>query len=243
MEISSIEEKHLSRILIIQLFNVVNAKGELAFTKPIDIIRITQNDISSSQGKLQKANGPFSFGSSLIGDYNIIGDPNIACNQFDISYDELVMKYYINDVNQGTGVFLKIKVRCIIENGFVFNYSNNNSMKFIIEKGKPNQIIIQFLEGEFKENIVSFSSCRYKKIRLGRAKTNEIICECNTISRIQWTIIYESGTWVIYNGSFEEEHHHPSTNGLWRLITEKTEITNDSLWKTGEKMFEAKIIN
>lgn len=244
---STVGEKQQIKVLTLQLFDVTPNINESFINNEKEIVTITNNQIQSSQGSSIKEKGIFYFGKQDKGsnsdklDYNFFNDEYIQPNQFEICYNDIENKYYISEGKQSSGLFLKIKECLKIHNGLILNYSNNNTMKFILDACN-NDCSIEFLEGEFKGNIFSFNSTDYKTVRLGRAQTNEIISKNNSVSRIQWMIVFKKNNWMIYDGGFEKENNYkPSSNGLWLLVLGKSEIIDGAIWKTGGNKILSKI--
>ena len=52
------------------------------------------------------------------------------------------------------------------------------------------------------------------KITIGRSKKADVICNDESVSRTQCTLIYENNSWNLYDG-FLDNGHRGSTNGLW----------------------------
>lgn len=230
-----------TQVLHLSLYPIAHLKDQKPSNSPIDTIQITPNSIQSSQGKRVNYKGIFSFGGNIHLDpdaqldYNIHNDPHIAHHQFNIHYDTALNKYFINEAKASTGLFKQIQFYKI-ENGMIVYYCQN-MIQLTIDSNQRNVIRIHFMNGEFKNTIIAFDSAINKVIRFGRAITNEIRSGNTSVSRIQWTIIYENNQWIIFDGEYDQGNLQPSTNGLWFLIQRNTEISNESRWKTGGVIF------
>ena len=74
----------------------------------------------------------------------------------------------------------------------------------------------------------TFSSKKQNIIKIGRKRTCDIaFTKDDRVSRIQCTFLFDNNEWVLYDGEIDERKtFHNSTNGLWKLITEKVIIYN-----------------
>jgi pSer/pThr/pTyr-binding forkhead associated (FHA) protein len=78
-----------------------------------------------------------------------------------------------------------------------------------------NKIIkVKFLQGPIQNLEMSFNSKDKKIVRIGRAKSAEIVYKDESVSRIQCTLSFEDGFWNLYDGKFDNGNKQ-STNGLW----------------------------
>jgi hypothetical protein len=193
-----------------------------------DRIVITPNSITSSQGASIKAlNDKFYFGRIPVGgsnltnnknDYNF-SDDSIGNRQFEISFKD--DKFYVIDNKKGTGLFVKIKDEVMVDHDMIVSFCASH-MILQVENEKQQQattgekiIKIRFLQGAHQNKERAFSSKEKTIIRIGRSKEAEIVYKDDSVSRIQCTLAFESGEWILYDGQLENGSNKSSTNGLW----------------------------
>lgn len=232
-----------------------------------DKIIITPNSIN---GVMKKLGDKFAFGrnsglnslpNSLLGslpsfvgkmnDYNFL-DESIGPRQFEISYSIEKGKFFIVDNKRGTGLFVKIKQKVVVDHDMIVSFCASH----MILQEEPevyhpeNKIIkIKFLQGPHQNQERTFNSKDKKIIRIGRSKQAEVIYKDDSVSRIQCTIVFEKGEWNIYDG-YLDNGNKGSTNGLWYyyhydfyrlLASNKLEMSDDMILKTGNTTLQIKL--
>ena len=248
------------------LFNNLNETLILKFSKDLnqnyEIISIKQNILQNKNNEIKimkecPSHAIFSFGGE-IEKYNesensssfrsshfneseevdyIIQENNIQPHQFDIEYFD--GKYYIKGYNDGSGIFLKIDDKILIEpeEKFIFLFNKQSFLNILINEEK-NLIFIDY-NGENKGE---FNYLNKNIIFIGRCQNCDVmISNDDGVSRVQFTFLYDKSNnlFYIYDGfySVQEKKIKPSTNGIWLLINNnKILIKNEMIFKTGKTL-------
>ena len=229
-----------SQVEIVSIHQHVLIKDNTDITK-------TQNsnhEVSFTFGKSSCSNKQGSNGASVKNDYGI-NDNNIEEKQFEIIYNSILRKYYLNDIADGNGVFYKVLSTIVIseddtkDEGMIITFSNCY-VKFEIKNSK---IVVTFFENGCWNRSYAFSP-RDKQIKFGRSKIANIIINHKDISRIQFTLSYENEKWVLYNGYVDENNKHLlSTNGIFVQVKKRVEIEEGNVFKTGKTIMNMKLID
>ena len=166
---------------------------------------------------------------------------------FKIKYDFFTHKYYLKDMGDGFGTFVKIDNSIIKENTIInigdsflifsfkihVNYENDkkiNNQKILLVK-------VCNEEGEFRPIILGKEKDLYT---IGRSKDADLIINDTMLSRINCFLYYNKGVWKIQDGSQNGEY---STNGTWVYAFEDTEILDYMIFKSNKYNFCCKYSN
>ena len=175
----------------------------------------------------------------LLGPKDQEYDEQFVGKHFQIRYDNDTKKYYIKDLGNGFGTFIKlineqkIKDNLLINIGetyIVFSFNNDNE----------NEIIIKLFSGEEQQNTYTFNSDNQKCIIIGRdSYLCDIIIDDKMLSRVHCCINYkEKGVekgWFIKDGNLQGKK---STNDTWFYSAEETLIYNQMIFKTNHNLFK-----
>ena len=185
---------------------------------------------------------------------------------FQIAYNPLNNNYFLRDLGNGLGTFVKITDKLYLKDNilinigdsyFVINFNpsventDTNIFSTIESKyqGIDKELIIKiFTKNENKEIIRNFSPSD-KSIKIGRKNNrNDIDIELDDklVSKINSVIKYEEMGWVIYDGYEINENGQikkkESTNGTWVLAVEDTLIYDGMIFKANFNLFCCSII-
>ena len=175
----------------------------------------------------------------LLGPKDQEYDEQFVGKHFQIRYDNDTKKYYIKDLGNGFGTFIKlineqkIKDNLLINIGetyIVFSFNNDNE----------NEIIIKLFSGEEQQNTYTFNSDNQKCIIIGRdSYLCDIIIDDKMLSRVHCCINYkekgEEKGWYIKDGNLQGKK---STNDTWFYSAEETLIYNQMIFKTNHNLFK-----
>ena len=175
----------------------------------------------------------------LLGPKDQEYDEQFVGKHFQIRYDNDTKKYYIKDLGNGFGTFIKlineqkIKDNLLINIGetyIVFSFNNDNE----------NEIIIKLFSGEEQQNTYTFNSDNQKCIIIGRdSYLCDIIIDDKMLSRVHCCINYkekgEEKGWFIKDGNLQGKK---STNDTWFYSAEETLIYNQMIFKTNHNLFK-----
>ena len=175
----------------------------------------------------------------LLGPKDQEYDEQFVGKHFQIRYDNDTKKYYIKDLGNGFGTFIKlineqkIKDNLLINIGetyIVFSFNNDNE----------NEIIIKLFSGEEQQNTYTFNSDNQKCIIIGRdSYLCDTIIDDKMLSRVHCCINYkekgEEKGWFIKDGNLQGKK---STNDTWFYSAEETLIYNQMIFKTNHNLFK-----
>ena len=151
---------------------------------------------------------------------------------FRIKYDFLTHKYYLKNIDEGFGTYIKIDNSIIKEKSIIcignsylafsydlrFNNQNNNKTK--------NYLLLKiFNENKKYEPIILTKENNYYSV--GRTKNADIFIDDNFLSKINCIIYFENGIWKIKDG---DQSGNKSTNGTWLYAFEDNEIYDNMIF-------------
>jgi len=182
-------------------------------------------------------------------DYNL-SDESVGPRQFEIIFKKDKGKFFIVDNKKGTGLFVKIKQGVVIDHDMIISFCASHMILQVEPECKKNIIYnsvnkilkVRFLQGPHQNQEKSFNSKDKKIVTIGRSKQAEVVYKDDAVSRIQCTIVFEKGNWVLYDG-YLDNGNKGSTNGLWLLASMKVEITDEMFLKTGNTGISIKLTN
>ena len=156
-----------------------------------------------------------------------------------IRYDFLSHKYYLKDMGNSFGTYIKIdnaiiKEKTVINIGntymaFSYNIYLNNQNNCCSKKYLFLKIINDNKEYEpivLEENKNSYF--------IGRSKNSDIQIDDVCLSKINCTLYYEDNIWKIQDG---ERFGNKSTNGTWILASDDNEILDKMIFKSNKYNF------
>jgi pSer/pThr/pTyr-binding forkhead associated (FHA) protein len=192
-------------------------------------IRVTPFSIND---KPASHDGKYFFGKENDNnDFNFPKEENVGPNQFEIRFDKNNGLYYIKDIREGSGSFIKINKRQAIEQDSIFSFCNTH---IIVYKTKQdNMLRFKFLIGHLKNKVFNFDPKDNKVVRIGRSKQSEVVYKDESVSRFQLSFVYENGKWYICDGMKDKA----STNGLWMLASKKVAFHDGMIFKSGNTTF------
>ena len=176
---------------------------------------------------------------------------------FSIYFNNKNFNYYLRDLGNCLGTYVKIKESILLKNEdminvgdtyLIFNFENDNS------KNNTNNDIINIQIAELNKNNenqnrkFSFNSSK-KIIRIGRKKhNNDIELDDHLVSKVNCNIQYdENNGWKINDGNEiisetgESKITH-STNGTWILAIDDFVIYENMIFKSNLNLFKCNFI-
>ena len=175
----------------------------------------------------------------LLGPKDQEYDEQFIGKHFQIRFDNETKKYYIKDLGNGFGTFIKlineekIKDNLLINIGetyIVFSFNNDNE----------NELTIKLFTGDEQRNSYSFNCDNQKCIIIGRdSSLCDVIIDDKMLSRVHCCINYkekenEKG-WYIKDGNLQGKK---STNDTWFYSAEETLIYDKMIFKTNHNLFK-----
>ena len=175
----------------------------------------------------------------LLGPKDQEYDEQFIGKHFQIRFDNETKKYFIKDLGNGFGTFIKlineekIKDNLLINIGetyIVFSFNNDNE----------NELTIKLFTGDEQRNSYSFNCDNHKCIIIGRdSSLCDVIIDDKMLSRVHCCINYkekenEKG-WYIKDGNLQGKK---STNDTWFYSAEETLIYDKMIFKTNHNLFK-----
>ena len=156
-----------------------------------------------------------------------------------IRYDFLSHKYYLKDMGNSFGTYIKIdnaiiKEKAVINIGntymaFCYNIYLNNQNNCCSKKYLFLKIIND--DKEYEPIVLEENKNSYF---IGRSKNSDIQIDDVCLSKINCTLYYEDNIWKIQDG---ERFGNKSTNGTWILASEDNEILDKMIFKSNKYNF------
>lgn len=167
----------------------------------------------------------------------LLNDASVGDQHCQIKYDPTLKTYFLKDMGEGSGTFVKIDQEIPLKSGYIISFGDSHMVSTIKESKSGADIMLKFLDGQKTDEVYNFKADD-KIIKLGRMTDCEIKFDGNNLSRYQLTIEYKQDKgWVIidgYNGK-------PSTNGTWLYVEGFYEITDNMTVKIGQTLFKINI--
>ena len=162
---------------------------------------------------------------------------------FQIRFDENIKKYYIKDLGNGFGTFIKLVSEIRIKDNLLINIGETYIV-FSFNNEIENELIIKIFTG-YEQCITNiYNSLNEKCIIIGRdPKLCNIIIKDKMLSRIHCCINYkekktENGMykgWYLKDGNLEGKK---STNDTWFYSAEETLIYDKMIFKANHNLFK-----
>jgi pSer/pThr/pTyr-binding forkhead associated (FHA) protein len=141
--------------------------------------------------------------------------------------------------NEGTGIFLKIEEKMLIEpeEKYIFLFNQKSFLNILIQESS-NLVFFDY-NGESKGE---YNYKEKNSIFIGRSqKCNLVLNDEDGVSRVQFTLFYDKNNneFYLYDGFYcdEEKKIKSSTNGIWLLLNNnKILIKNEMIFKTGKTL-------
>jgi len=213
--------------------------------KTLEIFLLESNTIleSSKQkitpyevnGKQHNPEDSFNFGREASENHISFPDEKMGAKQFKVKYNEDYDYYSIKDLCQGTGLFVHVNGRKVIEDKNIFCFGNNQMLVSL--DTETNCLIINFMKGEYEGKEVKINPEEMTYVEFGRTRSADFTFKDAGVSRNQCSFVYSNYTWSLYDG----KPGQPSTNGLWFLANKYVNIQNGLLFKTGTSTFVARV--
>lgn len=210
-----------------------------------DTTEITINPFGVIEGGRKKQDGITYFGSQkytinpatseqeLYNDI-LLNDVSVGSQHAMISYDPSAKSYYLKDLGEGSGTFIKIDQELQLKSGFTISFGDTHMLALINETNEGPTLVLKFVEGLKINEVYTFKPLD-KIAKVGRMSDCEIKFDGTNLSRYQCTLEYkEDKGWVVSDGF----NGKPSTNGTWLFVQDFFEITQDEIVKIGQTLFK-----
>ena len=166
-------------------------------------------------------------------------DEQFIGKHFQIRFDNNTKKYYIKDLGNGFGTFIKLINEEKIKDNLLINIGETYIV-FSFNDSNENEITIKLFTGEEQRNTYSFNCENQKCIIIGRdSSTCDVIIDDKMLSRVHCCINYKEKDkikgWYIKDGNLQGKK---STNDTWFYSAEETLIYDQMIFKTNHNLFK-----
>ncbi|OMJ80099.1 hypothetical protein SteCoe_19747 [Stentor coeruleus] len=170
------------------------------------------------------------FGRLVINDIVLpFNEKGTGKRQFMIQYNKEQNKYFIKDMGEGLGTFIRIEIPIKLHTSYTFVYGDTHMIVYI-----ENTILkLKFIQGPKADSIYIFTP-NESPIKIGRMSDCNIKIEDSGLSRYHCLAYYDN-CWMFTDGDGQKN----STNGTWLFAEKFFEINNGMMIRTGETVFKA----
>ncbi|MCQ2820982.1 MAG: FHA domain-containing protein [archaeon] len=189
---------------------------------------------------------------------------------FQIRFEPSNLKYYICDLGNGFGTFVKLCEETVIKDNYLINLGNSYIVLIYDEDimgsdGKNYQsknnhhnsscygnnfknekiLILKIFSGNDKFEPIYCNPGIRKKYIIGRDETCDVMMEDSLLSRFHCSVIYKEDLgWCIIDGIVTETgEQKKSTNGTWLYLMEETEINQGMIFKGNQNVFKCSFVD
>ncbi|CAG9330328.1 unnamed protein product [Blepharisma stoltei] len=157
-------------------------------------------------------------------------------NHMVVRYDVQKKKYFLKDLGEGTGTFVKITKPFSLKNGNVVSFGESH---MLVQLNSANSdISLKFLEGPKADEVLSFTPDD-SDIQIGRIQDCKVVFNDSSLSRYQLILKFQDQVgWILEDGNGVKG----STNGTWLFAEDFFEIHDGLLFKVGQTLFLAKTV-
>ena len=166
-------------------------------------------------------------------------DEQFIGKHFQIRFDNITKKYYIKDLGNGFGTFIKLINEEKIKDNLLINIGETYIV-FSFNDINENEITIKLFTGEEQRNSYSFNCDNQKCIIIGRdSSICDVIIDDKMLSRVHCCINFKEKDnikgWYIKDGNLQGKK---STNDTWFYSAEETLIYDQMIIKTNHNLFK-----
>lgn len=169
-------------------------------------------------------------------------EPGVGKHHLVIRYNVQTKSYCLKDLGEGTGTFVRLDNSLALKNGYIISFGDSHMVVQLQGENEfnisNNTLTVRFLDGPKIDQFYSFTS-EEGPVQIGRMIDCKIRFDDNSLSRYQCTMRFENQKWVLRDGDGKKS----STNGTWLFADEYFEIYEDLVFKAGQTLFQAKVIN
>ena len=175
----------------------------------------------------------------LLGPKDQEYDEQFIGKHFQIRFDWEIKKYFIKDLGNGFGTFIKLINELKIKDNLLINIGETYIVFSFINENE-NELMIKIFTGDEQCNTYSFNNSNQKYIIIGRdSSLCDVIVEDRMLSRIHCYVNYKEEDnnkgWYIKDGDTKGKK---STNDTWFYSAEETLIYDKMIFKTNHILFK-----
>ena len=169
----------------------------------------------------------------LLGPKDQEYDEQFIGKHFQIRFDQDTKKYYIKDLGNGFGTFIKLINELKIKDNLLINIGETY-MVFSFINDNEEQLIIKIFTGDEQCNTYTFNSDNQTCIIVGRdSSLCDVVIDDKMLSRMHCYLNYKENHndkgWFIKDGDIKGKK---STNDTWFYSAEETLIYDKMIFKT-----------
>lgn len=169
----------------------------------------------------------------VYNDFNFpIEELGVGKRHMVIKYSESNRKYYLRDLSDGTGTFVKITKPLKLASNYIISFGDTHFTVYI----DGTQIIVKFLEG-IRANEKRMFTYNELPITIGRYEGSTIVMNCINLSKYHCRIIGVHDEFYLVDG----DGKRTSTNGTWLYAENNYEIESGTVFKAGQSLFVAEV--
>lgn len=168
-----------------------------------------------------------------------------------IKYNSDNGDYCMRDLGDGSGTFVRLDIPLVLKHGFIISFGDSHMIVnfYQAQASEGNyasntadrsydKIQLKFIDGPKTDKTYEFNTSQ--KIQIGRMPYCDIQFDDNQLSRLQCKISFtEDGNWVLHDGDGAKL----STNGTWLFVDELFSIYDNMIFKAGQTLFRASLLN
>lgn len=230
---------------------VITAKD--AAEAPILTLEVMESAVLSVGKKLQitalglegstrgKTDGRIYVGSvereagEVVNDLILPQEDGIGRKHFVFKYNPATLSYYLRDLGDGSGTFIRVKSALALKQGYIVSFSDSHLLIQLDETNRES-INIRFVEGPKATQNYSFTTAD-SPIRIGRMIDCCVRFEETGLSRYQCMISFIDNCWKLEDG----DGRKGSTNGTWLYADDYFEVTEGMVFKAGQSLFSVRV--
>ena len=178
----------------------------------------------------------------------------IGKRHFLVKYNQDSTAYYLRDLGDGNGTFVRLDNNLILKTGYIISFGDSHMFIQIFESEteKVSKIEIKFLDGPKTDQTFKFGKKiifnlfpteasllpeeikNNKTVKIGRMNDWDIKFHSKGLSRWQCIIEFINKWWILKDGDGERT----STNGTWLFVDELYPIHDEMVFKAGQILFK-----
>jgi pSer/pThr/pTyr-binding forkhead associated (FHA) protein len=169
-------------------------------------------------------------------------DHGIGSRHMIIKYNMDDRRYYMRDLGDGSGTFVRLDQPLELRNGFIISFGYSHMAVNVYGEsagrgsGGSDRISLKFIDGPKTDQTFEFTADQ--KIEIGRMPQCDIRFDDTQLSRLHCFIANHEGRWILTDGDGRKQ----STNGTWLFVDELFPIYDQMVFKAGQTLFQAQLV-
>lgn len=202
------------------------------------IIAITALGIEGStrgknDGKVYLGTGSQEAGKA-INDLVLPQEEGLGRRHFMFRYNPSMLSYFIKDLGDGSGTFVRVKAPLILKQGYIVSFGDSHLI-VQLDEDTTTKITLRFVEGPKASQTFTFTETD-SPIRIGRMADCSIMFDDTSLSRYQTMMTFVEGSWRLEDGDGTKS----STNGTWLYVDDYFKVHDGMVFKAGQSLFSVR---